>query len=75
MINEAKKIDFPEFDLVLDKTGYFKKSQVAWLGFDSVPEALLNLNQQLLKAAKQSNITISQQTYTAPQPDHLNKSG
>jgi len=63
VINEAKKIAFPEFELSLDKTGYFKKSQVAWLGFDRVPDPLLVLNQQLLKAVKLSNINISQQTY------------
>ncbi|MCU7833825.1 MAG: RNA 2',3'-cyclic phosphodiesterase [gamma proteobacterium symbiont of Taylorina sp.] len=63
VINEAKKIAFPEFELSLDKTGYFKKSQVAWLGFDRVHESLLILNQQILKAVKQSNISISQQTY------------
>ena len=63
MINEAKLITFPEFELSLNRMGYFKKSQVVWLGTDTIPETLLNLNQQLLKAAKQSKIAISQQTY------------
>jgi RNA 2',3'-cyclic 3'-phosphodiesterase len=63
LLYKTNKIDFPELELRLNKTGYFKKSQVAWLGFDTVPESLLILNQQLLKAAKQSKIAISQQTY------------
>ena len=63
MIYEAKLIIFPEFELSLNKLGYFKNSQVVWLGTDTIPEALLHLNQQLLKAAKQSKVAISQQTY------------
>ena len=63
MINEAKRITFPEFELSLNKIGYFKKSQIVWLGTDTIPETLLNLNQQLLMAAKQSELAISQQTY------------
>ena len=63
MIHEAKLIIFPEFELSLNKLGYFKNSQVIWLGTDTIPETLLHLNQQLLKAAKQSKVAISQQTY------------
>lgn len=63
MIHEAKRITFPEFELSLNKIGYFKKSQIVWLGTDTIPETLLNLNQQLLMAAKQSELAISQQTY------------
>lgn len=63
VVHEAKKIIVPEFELSLNKIGYFKKAQVAWLGTDIIPKPLLNLNQQLLKVAKQSKIDISQQTY------------
>ncbi len=63
VVCEAKKIIFSEFEMNLNETGFFKKSQIAWLGLNTIPEPLLILNRCLLDAAKQSNIAISQQTY------------
>jgi 2'-5' RNA ligase len=63
VVYEAKKITFSECELSLNKTGYFKKSQIVWLGFNVLPQSLLTLNQLILDAARQSKIEISQQTY------------
>lgn len=63
VVSEAKHIVFHQCELNLNTTGYFKQSQVSWLGFEVIPDALIILNQQLLKAARQAKIAISQQAY------------
>jgi len=63
MITLAKQIKCPEFELVLNQPGYFKNSQVSWLGPGSIPEAFLMLHKKLHSNAIDNNLLMKPQAY------------
>ena len=46
---QARKSRAEPFDLFVDQTGFFKKPKVFWLGCDSPPKALFDLQEDLGK--------------------------
>jgi 2'-5' RNA ligase len=48
-----------QIPMVLDQVGYFPKKQIAWAGMHPVPDALADLQQQLVKALAQQGIICS----------------
>ncbi len=47
---QARKVSAKSFELSLDRTGFFKKPKVFWLGCSRVPKALFDLQKNLGKA-------------------------
>jgi 2'-5' RNA ligase len=43
----ARQVDAPAFELVIDRTGYFKQARIAWAGALTVPIALSALVENL----------------------------
>ena len=60
--SNAGMVKTPAFDLILDKSGFFKRARVAWLGSQQCPEALSklveHLNQQLAPCGYQAEHKI-----------------
>lgn len=52
-----KRLPSPEFQLSLDKLGYFKGSRTAWIGMQTPPLALMELQADLERALKSEAIT------------------
>lgn len=44
---QAKKIQFEAFEITLDKTGFFSKPKVLWLGSRNPPQALFDCQHKL----------------------------
>lgn len=63
IIRQTEEIICPGFKLCLNHTGYFKKSKAVWLGLKSIPNALLELHEQLLYIAEKCHISTQQQAY------------
>lgn len=49
IVQGAAQLRVPQFKLRLDRTGYFARPQIAWLGPSETPTALVSLHQQLRK--------------------------
>jgi 2'-5' RNA ligase len=52
--------------LALDKLGYFKGSRIAWVGMQTAPEALVNLQAQLVHALQHGGIPFDRQGRFTP---------
>lgn len=64
IIQQAEQIACPAFEIDIDHSGYFNRSQVLWLGIKDVPAPLLELHQALLNSAENCHLPIKQQNYT-----------
>ncbi|MGD2119061.1 MAG: RNA 2',3'-cyclic phosphodiesterase [Chromatiales bacterium] len=49
MRQQAKQVKAPRFELRLDRSGYFKKPGIVWIGCSHIPNNLMHLHQQLGK--------------------------
>lgn len=56
----------PTIELVLDHLGYFPKHRIAWAGMQQVPEPLEILQQALITALQQQQISFDQQSRFKP---------
>lgn len=63
VIRQAEQITCPEFKICLTHTGYFKKSQVVWLGLKATPDALSQLHKKLLCTTEKHPVSTQQQIY------------
>lgn len=63
IIRQSEQITFSEFEIELNHSGYFKNSQVAWLGLESIPYSLSQLHRQLLTMAQNCDILSHTQSY------------
>jgi 2'-5' RNA ligase len=63
IIQAAEQIRCIPFSLHINKTGYFKGSQVSWIGPSTVPDTLLQLHQQLCEITRKSGIDIKPQHF------------
>ncbi len=59
----AGNIRASAFQLVLNRTGYWSGSRVAWLGADNWPAALLDLNEQVQKGLEQCGLEPESRPY------------
>jgi len=59
----ANEVHVPRFTLVLDRSGYFRKPQVAWLGSSRLPVELLELVAGLTHAAEVCGFPPEQRPY------------
>lgn len=53
------------FSLQLDKIGYWRKPQVAWLGSDQLPQELLDLVHGLRQMSKMCGLEVESRPYRA----------
>ncbi len=60
--NLLQNLPCPAMQLEMNRLGYFKKSRIAWVGMQTVPEALTGLHGELLRALHQGGID-----YAAPE--------
>lgn len=56
----------PTIELVLDHLGYFPKHRIAWAGMQQLPEPLEILQQALITALQQQQISFDQQSRFKP---------
>jgi 2'-5' RNA ligase len=52
----ASRISAPAFDLVFDRVGGWRKSEIAWAGVQSVPPALLELHRAMDRLLQASGL-------------------
>ena len=76
---QARQVKAEKFDLSFDYSGYFKKPKVLWLGCRTVPQALIDLQQNLgreiaecqytpEKRPYSPHLTVARKIYRAPEP-------
>jgi 2'-5' RNA ligase len=55
-----------EMTLVLDRIGYFTKSRIAWAGMHAVPDALFDLQRDLMNRLTQKGVMADTQSVFRP---------
>jgi 2'-5' RNA ligase len=56
----------PPAMLTLDKLGYFKSSRIAWVGMQNAPEALMNLQAELVEVLQQEGFAFDRHGHFTP---------
>lgn len=57
----ASRVGASEFELVLDRTGSFRRSRVGWLGCSAPSAGLLRLRDELMQDCAQAGIEVRQE--------------
>ena len=57
------RIEVPRFELVLDRSGWFRQTGVAWLGASAIPEPLVELQRALAQGATRVGFSLDVRPY------------
>ena len=64
LLYETDRIQAPTINLSLDKSGYFPRPKVYWVGSETVPAPLLSLVKDLKRCARKVGLKVDKRPYT-----------
>lgn len=64
LINLSNTVVAPAMSLTLNRTGYFQRPQIVWLGPIDPPQQLLRLHEQICSIAAACGLQLPAKTYT-----------
>ena len=64
LLYETDRIQPPAISLRLDKSGYFARPRVYWVGSEAVPAPLLSLVKDLKRCARKVGLKVDKRPYT-----------
>ena len=64
LLHETDRLQAPSVSLCLDKSGYFPRPKVYWVGSETVPAPLLSLVKDLKRCARKVGLKVDKRPYT-----------